>query len=198
VRLEHVTFGGKLVDVDNKRWDELGAEEGAIVKANWRCCATLSDIDIHDAVTKWCKDGLSRQQMQRDYGDIENWDVSRVSIMSNLFSCQRDFNDDISGWDTSAVTNMDLMFYEASSFNQSLAAWNTSQVTRMYCMFCRATSFNQPLEAWDVSNVKSMASMFYGASSFNQPLETWDTSRVLDVDVDVGHWSKRGILESLR
>ena len=77
---------------------------------------------------------------------------------------------EISNWDTSRVTNMREMFYGASSFNQPLNKWNVSNVIFMAFMFEGASSFNQPLNNWNVSNVTYMNNMFAGANSFNQPL----------------------------
>ena len=76
---------------------------------------------------------------------------------------------EISNWDVSKVTNMEDMFRNASSFNQPLNNWNVSNVTVIGAMFCEASSFNQPLNDWDVSNVDHMY-VFDGATSFNQPL----------------------------
>ena len=54
---------------------------------------------------------------------------------------------EISNWDTSRVTDMFCMFQFAHSFNQPLNDWNVSNVTDMEQMFLDATSFNQPLHA---------------------------------------------------
>ena len=59
----------------------------------------------------------------------------------------RDKYGEISNWDTSRVTNMGYMFENASSFNQPLNNWNVSNVWRKEGMFRDATSFNQPLHA---------------------------------------------------
>ena len=58
---------------------------------------------------------------------------------------------EISNWDTSRVTNMGYMFENASSFNQPLNNWDVSNVTDMGGMFMYASSFNQPLNKWNVS-----------------------------------------------
>ena len=51
------------------------------------------------------------------YGEINTWDVSLITDMSDLQG-KETFNDDISNWDVSNVTNMFRMFYNATSFNQ--------------------------------------------------------------------------------
>ena len=59
------------------------------------------------------------------YGPIEDWDVSRVTDMEQLFENKTWFNADLSKWDVSRVTNMRRMFYGARSFDQQLCseAW---------------------------------------------------------------------------
>jgi len=122
------------------------------------------------------------------YGDINNWNVSNITDMSNLFMYSNSFNEDISEWDVSKVTNMSGMFKGATSFNQPLNKWDVSKVTNMSHMFEGASSFNQPLgyvddanPGWDVSNVTNMSHMFKGASSFNQPLNNWNVSKVTEM-----------------
>ena len=113
--------------------------------------------------------------------DLSNWNVSNVTNMSAMFLKATSFNQDISGWDVSNVTNMESMFALATSFNQDISGWNVSNVTNMNSMFARATSFNQDISGWDVSNVTNMKSMFLRATSFDQDLNNWDVSNVTNM-----------------
>jgi len=123
--------------------------------------------------------GEARKERIRDkYGEINNWDVSNVTDMSEMFQNATSFNQPLNNWNVSNVTNMAWMFANARSFNQPLNKWNVSKVRGMGYMFAEATSFNQPLKKWNVSNVIFMAFMFEGASSFNQPLNNWNVSNV--------------------
>ena len=79
----------------------------------------------------------------------------------------------INDWDVSSVTNMSNMFKNASSFNQDISNWDVSSVTNMHDMFNGASSFNQDISNWDVSSVTNMHNMFDGASSFDQDLSSW-------------------------
>lgn len=58
---------------------------------------------LKDAVNQWC---VNSSLAQATFGDINTWDVTRVSNMRLLFNDKYDFNDDISGWDVSHVTTM--------------------------------------------------------------------------------------------
>ena len=44
-------------------------------------------------------------------------DLSRVAVMSSMFSNADSFDGDLSGWDVSGVTYMDGMFHSADSFD---------------------------------------------------------------------------------
>jgi surface protein len=77
----------------------------------------------------------------------------------------------INDWDVSRVTNMTVLFSHLDDFNQPLNNWNVSNVTNMSYMFFYCHAFNQPLNHWNVSNVTNMQGMFYNCHSFNQPLD---------------------------
>ena len=49
-------------------------------------------------------------------GSIGNWDVARVTTMSDMFNGASSFNQDISSWDLTSLTTMTSMFYGAASF----------------------------------------------------------------------------------
>ena len=100
---------------------------------------------LRRAVHDYLAGGARKEDIKKKYGEINNWDVSNV-------------------------TDMTQMFYNAESFNQPLNKWNLSKVKNMSHMFCSARSFNQPLNKWNVSKVTNMSYMFGGATSFNQPL----------------------------
>ena len=105
----------------------------------------LTNQSIHQAVRDYLAGGARKKDIVDKYGEINNWDVSNV-------------------------TNMTQMFKYAESFNQPLNKWNVSNVEHMSGMFWHAHSFNQPLDKWDVSKVRDMGHMFQHARSFNQPL----------------------------
>ena len=127
------------------------------------------------AVSEYLESQIKAVQI---YGNIGNWNVSNVSIMSNLFENATLFNEDISNWDTSNVTDMNEMFAGATSFNQPIGNWDTSNVTDMSFMFYNAKSFNQPIGKWDTSNVINMSNMFDGSASFNQNINDWKIDNV--------------------
>ena len=109
------------------------------------------------------------------YGPISDWDVSGVTIMTELFKDCVLFNEDISGWDVSKVTDMSKMFFDCSGFKQDISSWGekVSGVLNMSGMFYNCKLFNQPIGNWDVSKVTDMNMMFSNCYVFNQPLGSW-------------------------
>jgi len=113
---------------------------------------------------------------------INNWDVSTVFDMSNMFNNCIHFNQPIGSWVTSSVTDMTNLFNGASVFNQNITTWNTSLVTSMNSMFANAIAFDQNLSSWNISNVTSMNSMFANVTlstpNYNALLIGWAAQTV--------------------
>ncbi|NAY92636.1 BspA family leucine-rich repeat surface protein [Muricauda sp. JGD-17] len=109
---------------------------------------------------------------------FENWDVSGIDWMAELFNSAEKFNQDIGSWDVGNVRSMGSMFIGASSFNQDIGGWDVGNVSTMQAMFQGAESFNQDIGGWDVGNVETMLQMFAGARAFNQDIGNWNVSSV--------------------
>ena len=94
------------------------------------------------AVTHWTgNDPSEKIRISEKYGHISNWDVSKVTDMSELFEDKTSFNEDISRWNTRSVTNMNSMFKDATSFNQDISDWNLIGVNTLDAMFVGTTAF---------------------------------------------------------
>lgn len=167
-------------------------------------------------VPQWCFrklicDTYNNRYTPRDfaqYGEIEDWDTSRIICLDRAFqgceSFQRDisrwdtravksavgtfdglvnFDCDLSGWNTSAMTDMSGMFYRARSFQgKGLGCWDTRAVTRMNYMFYMASAFRgDGLSRWDTRAVTDMASMFHHATAFQEDISRWNTDQVTDM-----------------
>ena len=88
--------------------------------------------ELQTAVDEWIANSTSANST---YGEINTWDVSSVTDMSEMFYSTDSFNGNISEWDVSGVTDMYKMFQYAESFNQDISAWDVSSVTNMERMF---------------------------------------------------------------
>ncbi|KAL3942160.1 MAG: hypothetical protein SGARI_000358 [Bacillariaceae sp.] len=157
---------------------------------------TLNAKGFKLAILEYLKDPLSSP-----YGaDINCWDVSHMTDMSNAFAYSEidspasderpyeptpeeellgdplfeSFNEQLGCWDVSHVTSMRQMFRGASAFNQDISSWNVSSVVNMEQLFDGAASFNTPVGPWDVSSVSDTSRMFLGAEAFNQNIGSWD------------------------
>ena len=80
---------------------------------------------LKSAVDKYCKSSNGLCDPNHPDGDapINDWDVSEVTDMDNMFYQAKSFNDDISKWDVSKMTTMQKMFIKAVSFNSNISHW---------------------------------------------------------------------------
>ena len=110
----------------------------------------LTDKKIRKAIKKWRK---NKWRASKKYGNIEYWNVQKVTNMRSLFGQMKNFNQDIGCWNVSNVNDTSYMFDDAESFNHGLSRWNVLQVKLMTSMFGNAVSFNGKPSTWNVSNV---------------------------------------------
>ena len=129
--------------------------------------------DLVNAIECFMKDKKSSLNI---FGDMNTWDVSKITDMSCLFQWQTNFNEDISNWDVSNVTNMKEMFYKCKNFNKDISKWDVSNVTNMEGMFKWCEKFNQSLNKWNVSKVTNMSCMFHMCRNFNKTIDNWKVS----------------------
>ena len=176
--------------------DMFTASGGSLFLTSYPSCVVVNNImtddNIHFAAYKWV---TSNKATLATYGDIQFWDTSRVTKLTNVFGVYNPFagnnpNDwtknwwnryftiDLLQWNTSQVVDMAGLFMGASSFNGDLSHWDTSHVTNMQGTFWHAVSFNNNLSGWNTIHVSNMYQMFWYASSFNRDLSRWDTSHV--------------------
>ena len=140
-----------------------------------------NNLQLRRLITLYVED--KKTKLPPDLRDLplNDWNVSRVTDMEQIFSDFRNFNENINDWDVSNVTNMKYMFEGCSRFNQPLNRWNVSNVDNMMGMFRGCTDFNQQLDRWNVSNVDNMMGMFYSCTHFNKPLNNWVISRETNI-----------------
>ena len=119
--------------------------------------------------------------------NIENWNVSNVTDMSDMFRGRKDISIDLSNWNVSNVTDMSGMFLAATfGENIGLTNWDVSSVTDMSYMFMsndfrvETTNANDfiVIVDWDVSSVTDMSYMFSFAYGFDQDLSEWNVNNV--------------------
>ena len=134
--------------------------------------------ELQAAVDLWVTDNATALET---YGEINTWDVSLITDMSELFFQKETFNSDISNWDVSNVTNMVRIFRGASVFNSDISNWDVSSVTDMSEMFSHASNFNSDISGWNLESLTNMSSMFYAANGFNGNIGSWDVSNVTNM-----------------
>lgn len=105
--------------------------------------------------------GENITEILRVYGNIEAWDVSRVTDFSELFAAQllgrrrrlKNISDD------------DNLSISLSSLH--LSEWNVSSGVDFTSMFEGAFDYHGDLSAWDVGQGQDFTNMFRGAELFN-------------------------------
>jgi len=152
----------------------------ACVAAQVTALQAFNNIDkLKVEVTKYCNgDSFDIDR----YGEINEWDVSKVTSMYRLFRGSRSCNPPIQDWDVSNVKDFESMFEDAITFNNDISQWNVSQGTYFNSMFSGATAFNTDVSQWDVSQGTEFGGMFYQATSFNNDISQWDVSQGTDFE----------------
>ena len=84
------------------------------------------------AIDEWIDNETSAAEI---YGDINTWDVSKITDFSALFEGKTTFDSDISKWDVSNGTNFYNMFHNALSFNQHIRSWVVKEYANLTNMF---------------------------------------------------------------
>ena len=173
-----------LSDCTKKRigsaWKSYGVFDDTFSskESSWadRACApsTVStESDIKRAAWDWINFG--KTNATKIWGNIEDWDTSRVTSMDKLFSESRVgpkvkewVGADLTKWDTGNVVGNGyaFMFEGNSKFNGDVSTFQLQKVTHVAEMFQGCTSFNGELGTWDVSKVSDTSSMFKDASTF--------------------------------
>jgi surface protein len=161
------------------------------------CNSILGTLTSAPAPPTTVTDMNSMFRFARDMSlNVSNWDVSKVTNMSYMFSGSTSqssyYSPDISGWNTGNVTNMSYMFASNKSFNRTISSWNTGNVTNMSNMFydgSGAVIFNQNLGNWDVTQVTNMANMLSNtgltSENFGNTLYSWSQQN-LKLGVELG------------
>ena len=113
--------------------------------------------------------------------DLSGWNTSTITNMSNMFTyCETLTSANIGNWDVSKVSDFSYMFSSTDLFNENLNNWNIgTNVTgniEMTGMFELAKKFNSPLSNWDVTNVFDFVYFLRGAAEFDQDLGDWNVA----------------------
>ena len=70
----------------------------------------INKIELQNVIDLYLE---NRGETIKKYGIMNEWDVSNITDLSQLFKDKKDFNEDISDWDVSNVKNMCCMFFNA-------------------------------------------------------------------------------------
>ena len=115
--------------------------------------------------------------------DVSEFDTSRVSNMSGMFSETPIFSIDTSGFDTSNVTDMSGMFANCIYLvGIDISGFDTSNVTNMSAMFLMCFRLESiDISGFDTSNVTDMSGMFYQCPLSSIDVSNFDTGNVTNM-----------------
>lgn len=134
--------------------------------------------------TKWLElKTIVKQEIEQQGPDanLNHIDVSAITNMSSLFFGMNIRNIKIDEWNVSNVENIRNMFSGCREFiGRGLENRNVSNVNDMAYTFFDCNVLDCDLSDWDTSNVTDMSVMFYNCRNFNCDLSSWDVSNILD------------------
>lgn len=103
--------------------------------------------------------------------EMDNWDMSTVETMYEMFQNAEDFNIDIGSWSTSSCSNFYACFNSAETFNQDISTWDWSAIDSAqdlnYIVASTALStanYDLLLQAWDAEPISSMTIVSTGCT----------------------------------
>ncbi|EJF48008.1 fibronectin type iii domain protein, partial [Enterococcus sp. C1] len=169
--------GGTIQDNIIKPWD---TEQGQVEREDIKTIVVSSRL----VLPKNSSLMFYRLRNLTEIIGIENFDTSKVTDMSGMFSGASNLQTlDVSKFDTSNVTDMSHMFYYAERLpSLDLSKFDTSNVTDMSYMFYYAERLpSLDLSNFDTSNVTTMRDMFARTNLQTLDLSSFDTSKVTDM-----------------
>ena len=92
--------------------------------------------------------------------DLSEFDTSKMTTMSYMFSGCAATELDLSNFNTSNVTDMSYMFSDCDVNELNLSNFNTSNVTNMSDMFHKCSTSKINLSSFNTSNVNNMKNIF--------------------------------------
>ena len=137
-----------------------------------------SKAALETAMIAYCADPSAAEQGP-PFGwgySIDQWDVSRLTDLSNVNAQCRSAGTTLSGdidtWNVAQVTDMTNFLSGVSvgtDFNHDLASWNVAQVTSMSQMFAQTRGFNADIGGWNVAKVTDFSAMFWARTPASPP-----------------------------
>jgi surface protein len=129
-------------------------------------------------------DETTRQKVIDDFGNIEDWDVSQVTDMKQLFEGYNLDGIDLTKWDTARVTKMGSMFADTKNFNNNIfSSWKFQSCEYINSFLINSVDFNNGGERIVIDNnkISNINSMFSGCKNLNVSI-SFNLSALVNAD----------------
>ena len=187
-------------DTSAEAWNPTGGRGGDGTSAGWMTLwrsyvCPMDNAEVIQASWDW----ITNDNADPDgkWGDLVEWDTSKITKAEKLFSKNRNeagggssngnpkaatWNEDVTKWSMAKVVKFEYMFEGAEAFEgNGVALWDVSSATSLAHMFHGATAFNGDVKAWSTGNVVQMNGLFQDGSNFNADLSAWSTVKLTDM-----------------
>lgn len=157
--------------------DTLSSELSLLIQ-NYVIFKPKTNSELFNVIDEWYYDNYDLNNIFHGNNypiNINTWDTSLITDMSNIFFGKIYFNETISNWNVSNVTNMSNMFLLAEEFDQYIGNWNINNVINMNNMLSGTESFNQSIINWEISEYVNINSIFQPIELINDEVEFYQT-----------------------
>ena len=94
--------------------------------------ATGTEGTLRRVVSDWIAGGTLKETVVAAYGEIEDWNLARVTNMESVFNNFTTFNGNISSWNVSGVTNLKKGKYGFLLFHWGILSFSFAHMFSLF------------------------------------------------------------------
>ncbi|CAB9513340.1 Mycoplasma protein of unknown function, DUF285 [Seminavis robusta] len=157
---------------------------------------TLTNENLQSALRLWMDTTENdRTLVEQLYGGpIEEWDITGITALDEVFADTHNFHPDLSQWDVSRVTSLRAAFYNTTRFAANIASWDVSRVVDMRVMLAYSSDFISDISSWNTASLQNLRAAFteYKTTATIQlvnrdspdtlPISNWQTPELTDME----------------
>ena len=132
--------------------------------------------------------------------NFDQWDMSNIERVTNMFFGSDIRNIDVSTWDTSSFLYIEQMFRNTSQLQTlNVSNWDVTSVITAHGFLLNSSVQEVNFTGWNTANIETMQNMFQNTDISNlSQIESWDVSSVRNMNrmfsnsqnvPDVSNWN---------